>query len=142
MRLFERYTAFLKSAEGAEIRELGHGHPLQSSVLHLARPDEAAISEFYEKLRQICRLAEHQGVRIVFDAEQSWYQPALDSIVTSLAKEFNRSDVPVIYNTYQTNLKETKSHILKDLAQSKREGTSFGGAAILQRLITTVQATP
>jgi proline dehydrogenase len=94
------------------------------SIAGLSKSDIATILSIHQELHKLCSIAAGNGVRIAFDAEQSWYQPALNRIVNLLAKEFNRSPAqgPIIFNTYQANLTDTEKAIKDDLARAKAEG--------------------
>ena len=51
------------------------------------------------------QIASEYGVRVMVDAEQSYYQPAISHIaVSELMREYNHS-TPAIYNTIQCYLK-------------------------------------
>lgn len=82
----------------------------------------ATLNTVYSELRKLYTLAKNNGVRIAVDAEQSWFQPCIDRMVEHLSREFNRQDIPIVYNTYQTNLRHTEEAIRRDLAQANKEG--------------------
>lgn len=44
-----------------------------------------------------------KGVRVMVDAEQSYFQPAIRRIVMQAMKRYNR-DMAIIFNTYQCYL--------------------------------------
>lgn len=105
---------------------------LKTPTSSLSQSDIVTLLAVYDSLSALLRTASANGVRIAFDAEQSWYQPALSRIVTLLAKEFNSIHIdegedgsvrpPIVYNTYQANLKETENVIKTDLQRAKEEG--------------------
>lgn len=121
--VFERFTNAIESQAIPKRALPGIDSEGQSTAsLLLSTSDVSTILAVHQQLHELCDLASKNGVRIAFDAEQSWYQPALSCIVDLLAEEYNRSEIPFIYNTYQTNLKETEHVIREDLARAKAKG--------------------
>jgi len=47
-------------------------------------------------------------VRLLIDAEHSYFQPAIDHAALHLMRRFNAAGVPVVYNTYQCYRKDTE----------------------------------
>lgn len=120
---FERASSALRASTS-----YSRGEQLTSQALippspTLHQEDLNTINELYKQLRQLCGLAQEHRIRIAFDAEQSWLQPCLDRMVSLLSAEFNRSETPVLYNTYQANLREIPGAIRRDLQQAKESGT-------------------
>ncbi|KAH9048797.1 FAD-linked oxidoreductase [Lactarius hengduanensis] len=56
----------------------------------LTAQDLADLGELLVDLNRICSRARERNVRLIVDAEYSWYQPAIDSISLSLMREFNK----------------------------------------------------
>lgn len=61
-------------------------------------------SSSLQRLDKILQLLEKKNVRILFDAEQTYYQPAISRIVMDYMHIYNRSK-PIVHNTYQNYLK-------------------------------------
>jgi proline dehydrogenase len=59
-------------------------------------------------------------VRLLVDAEHSYFQPAIDHTVTELQRRHNR-DAPRIYNTLQCYLKDSHPRLLLELERARRE---------------------
>lgn len=136
--VFERFTEGIESGQYGTL-----SLPASTSTLNkqdavvpdknqiLSQSDIKTLLAVYNKLSSLLEIASSNGVRIAFDAEQSWYQPALSRIVTFLAERFNRTSnseeggrEPIVYNTYQANLKNTEKVILADLQRAKEKGMS------------------
>ena len=93
----------------------------------LSATDEEALTQLINQLRKLSKHARDSGTRLAFDAEQTWIQPALDRLVDILASECNTAQrLPIVYNTYQTNLRDTKENIQRDLAYARSAGYPLG----------------
>ncbi|GAA6006171.1 hypothetical protein JCM11491_002059 [Sporobolomyces phaffii] len=100
----------------------------------LSDEDHAQLDQLYQGLRRVCREARKQGVRLLVDAEQSWFQPAIDHFADLLAQEFNKPDsscsVPIVYNTYQCYLRTTPSKLEAALEHATANNYSFGAKLV------------
>jgi len=96
----------------------------------LTQEDLEFLQCLYKELRTLCSRARDKGVTLVFDAEHSWYTPAIDVIVLALTREFNRptssSSTPLVYGTHQSYLRRGVPHLQACIADAKREGYTLG----------------
>ena len=67
---------------------------------HLSQEDQEAILFFRTKVDELCKTAYEKDVPILIDAEESWYQPFIDDVVTSMMLKYNRKRA-IVYNTLQ-----------------------------------------
>lgn len=65
--------------------------------------DKTASTEVYNK-------NERYNVKLLFDAEQTFFQGAIDFAIWKLQRKFNK-DTPLVYNTFQAYLKDTKCRL-------------------------------
>jgi proline dehydrogenase len=77
----------------------------------------------------LAQLASDLGVRLMIDAEHTYFQPAIDNITTDLEKKYNRK-YPVIFSTYQMYLKDASSRLKTDLERSKKFNYCFAAKLV------------
>jgi proline dehydrogenase len=93
-------------------------------------PEEIELIEaMYERGFTLAKEAAKYGVRLLIDAEQVRYQPAIDNLVLDLQQTFN-TDKPIIYNTYQCYLADTAGDIRCDYERSARFDYHFGAKLV------------
>jgi len=104
--------------------------------LALATPSAEEIDLIKAMRSRLFTLAEEAskcGTRLLIDAEQTKFQPAIDNLVLELQQTFNatnETDVPIIFNTYQCYLKDTSERIRIDLERSKRHSYHFAAKLV------------
>ncbi|KAF5376968.1 hypothetical protein D9615_007235 [Tricholomella constricta] len=109
--------------------------PSHDAPLTLTPADLASLRTLHADLTRICAHARARGVRLIFDAEYSWYQPAIDAFVAGLMRVFNRLEEggggrrqvqPLVYGTYQAYLRRTPAHLAQSLEDAKEGGYALG----------------
>eukprot|EP00934_Nitzschia_sp_Nitz4_P008861 Nitzschia sp. Nitz4//scaffold179_size51476//38049//39828//NITZ4_006930-RA/size51476-augustus-gene-0.3-mRNA-1//-1//CDS//3329539228//8851//frame0 len=104
--------------------------------LSLATPTEEEvelIQAMYDRAHKLADIASETGTRLLVDAEQAKYQPAIDSLVLDLQQKYNNvevSDIPIIYNTYQCYLKDTPERLQRDVERANRFNYHFGAKLV------------
>ncbi|KAF8642866.1 hypothetical protein AX16_009372 [Volvariella volvacea WC 439] len=101
---------------------------------YLSKEEIASLKELKGDLERVCSRAKERGVKIIVDAEYSWYQPAIDAYTLSLSEKFNRivpEEIiqpvqPLIYGTYQAYLRRTPEHLERALQHAKANSYSLG----------------
>jgi len=88
------------------------------------------LNAMYDRGRLLGEEAAKSGVRLLIDAEQKRYQPAIDNLVLELQREFNGSDKPIIYNTYQCYLVDSPERLKNDVERSERFNYHFGAKLV------------
>lgn len=68
------------------------------------REDMEMYDNLMSRMRQMAQYGKERGARVMVDAEQTYFQPAIDLITIELMREFNREKA-TIFNTYQCYLK-------------------------------------
>lgn len=104
-----------------------HG-PLFASQLN----DEERIlfARMKDRLRSLAALARTEGVRLMIDAEQSYFQPAIDNLTVNLSREFNAGGQPVVFSTYQMYLRGTSQRLRVDLDRARKGGYTFAAKLV------------
>eukprot|EP00300_Choanocystis_sp_HF-7_P005544 c14136_g1_i1.p1 GENE.c14136_g1_i1~~c14136_g1_i1.p1 ORF type:complete len:565 (+),score=124.18 c14136_g1_i1:37-1695(+) len=99
----------------------------------LDRPLEQHEVEQLDRLVQrLYKLADHakaKKVRLLVDAEHTYFQPAIDHLVLHLQRLYN-TEFPTIFNTYQTYLRDSYSRISIDVERAKKEKFYFAAKVV------------
>lgn len=90
----------------------------------LSPQDMEAIKNVYSYLREYMEAGQKHGVRVIIDAEQSWYQPAVDVMTEQLMREFNSGldgKPAVVVASFQAYLRRNPE-LVKSQIERAREG--------------------
>jgi proline dehydrogenase len=107
--------------------------------LALATPTDEEIGlweDMFQRAEILVEEAKKDNTKLLFDAEQIRFQPAIDHLVFHLQRKYNnasssKSSVqPIIYNTYQCYLKDTTQRLRTDLERSRRFRYNFGAKLV------------
>ncbi|XP_066418242.1 proline dehydrogenase 1, mitochondrial isoform X3 [Molothrus aeneus] len=107
-------------------RKTGQLEPLLS---RFSEDEELQMKRVLQRMDVLARRAMEKGVRLMVDAEQSYFQPAISRLTVETQRRFNRSQ-PLIYNTYQCYLREAYNNVTGDMELSRREGWHFGSKLV------------
>jgi proline dehydrogenase len=100
---------------------------------HLSSFELREMQHVHDRALAIASEAAEHGIKLLFDAEQTWVQPAIDNLVLNLQETFNdtsKSDFPVIFQTYQCYLKGALQRIEEDVKRSQRMRYHFGAKLV------------
>ncbi|KAF7649705.1 hypothetical protein LDENG_00137360 [Lucifuga dentata] len=81
--------------------ELGELQPLLEKF---TEEEERQMKRMLQRMDILAKHAEENGVRLMVDAEQTYFQPAISRLTLEMQRIYNRKK-PVIFNTFQCYLK-------------------------------------
>ncbi|XP_047739020.1 proline dehydrogenase 1, mitochondrial isoform X2 [Hyalella azteca] len=100
----------------------GKMEPLIST---LTKEEEEMFKNMMRRLHTIFQYAQERDVRVMVDAEQTYFQPAISRLTMELMKKYN-TEKAIVFNTYQCYLKNTYNDLVLDLEQCYRQKFFFG----------------
>lgn len=91
----------------------------------LVKEDLDDYKRLLTRMENLCDQAKKTHTRLMIDAEQSYFQPAIDSVALHLMENFNDDghvEGPLIFNTYQMYLKDALGRLKQDYTHAQRNG--------------------
>ncbi|NXM70038.1 PROD dehydrogenase, partial [Serilophus lunatus] len=107
-------------------RQTGQLEPLLS---HFSEEEDLQMKRVLQRIDVLAKRAMEKGVRLMVDAEQSYFQPAISRLTVEAQRRFNKNQA-IIFNTYQCYLKEAYNNVTGDVELSRREGWHFGAKLV------------
>ncbi|KAM6193693.1 proline dehydrogenase 1, mitochondrial [Sarcoramphus papa] len=98
---------------------------LEPLLSRFTEEEDLQMKRMLQRMDVLAKRATEKGVRLMVDAEQSYFQPAISRLTLEMQRRFNR-DQAIIFNTYQCYLKEAYDNVTVDVELSRREGWYFG----------------
>lgn len=95
----------------------------------LSDEEEEMASNMMRRLNTVFIAATELDVRVMVDAEQTYFQPAISRLTMELMRKYNKEKA-IVFNTYQCYLKETYNNVVLDLEQAERQGFYFGAKLV------------
>ncbi|PKK19927.1 hypothetical protein A306_00000255, partial [Columba livia] len=97
---------------------------LEPLLSRFTEEEDLQMKRMLQRMDVLAKRATEKGVRLMVDAEQSYFQPAISRLTLEMQRRFNR-DRAIIFNTHQCYLK-AYDNVAVDLELSRREGWHFG----------------
>ena len=91
--------------------------------------EEEMFRNMIRRLNTLVKIAEELDVRIMIDAEQTYFQPAITRITLEMMRKYNTKKA-IVFNTYQCYLKQTFDEVCTDLEQANRQNFYFGAKLV------------
>ncbi|XP_064074441.1 proline dehydrogenase 1, mitochondrial isoform X2 [Vanessa tameamea] len=98
-------------------------------ISQISPKEEEMFRNMLRRLNHIIHVANESDVRIMIDAEQTYFQPAISRICLEMMRRYNK-DKFLVFNTYQTYLKNTYNEIVTDLEQAQRQNFYWGAKLV------------
>jgi proline dehydrogenase len=93
-------------------------------------------NKFKQRVDVLCREAYKNGIPLMIDAEDSWYQDFVDDVVTEMMEKYNKEKT-IVYNTlqmYRTDRFEfLKTTLQKAITGNYKVGIKFVRGAYMER---------
>uniref|UniRef100_A0A673CJS3 Proline dehydrogenase n=1 Tax=Sphaeramia orbicularis TaxID=375764 RepID=A0A673CJS3_9TELE len=106
--------------------ELGELEPLLGTF---TSEEEKQMKRMLQRMDVLAKYAVENGVRLMVDAEQTYFQPAISRLTLEMQRLYNK-EKPVIFNTFQCYLKEAYDNVTMDVELSRREGWCFAAKLV------------
>ena len=87
----------------------------------LSEKEKQEYDRIRQRLHTLCEAAQKANMSIYFDAEESWIQDALDSLIMEMMEQYNKTE-PIVYNTIQLYRHDKLAYLKKcyEDAQAKK----------------------
>ncbi|KAF9167126.1 hypothetical protein DFQ26_005738 [Actinomortierella ambigua] len=95
------------------------------TIAGLTKDEMEDYQRVLRRMEGLCDQAAKTRTRLMIDAEQTYFQPAIDSVALHLQEHYNdtpHADGPLIFNTYQMYLKDALSRLQQDYKRAERNG--------------------
>ncbi|XP_056149303.1 proline dehydrogenase 1, mitochondrial [Lampris incognitus] len=102
---------------------------LEPLLVKFTAEEENQLKRMLQRMDVLANHAKDNGVRLMVDAEQTYFQPAISRLTLEMQRIFNKKK-PIIFNTYQCYLKEAYDSVTMDVELSRREGWCFGAKLV------------
>ncbi len=96
-----------------------------SAKKKLTHEEKQAWNNVKERFHKSCQKAAEQNLKILIDAEESWIQPALDSLLEEMMVTYNKTEI-VVFATIQMYLSERFPYLISLIEKSKKEKFQIG----------------
>ncbi|XP_034490099.1 proline dehydrogenase 1, mitochondrial isoform X1 [Drosophila innubila] len=98
-------------------------------ISQISPKEEEMFRNMIRRLNTIVKTAAELDVRIMIDAEQTYFQPAISRITLEMMRKYNKEKA-IVFNTYQCYLREAYREVGTDLEQAKRQNFYFGAKLV------------
>jgi len=98
---------------------------LEPLIAGFTKEEEDQMKNFLKRVDYILQYAKSRDVRVMIDAEQTYFQGAINRFCMEMMRKYN-TEKAIVFNTYQCYLKGALNSIKHDLELSRTENFYFG----------------
>lgn len=102
---------------------------MESIISALSKDEDEMFRNMMRRINIIASHAKERDVRIMVDAEQTYFQPAINRITIELMRKYNQEKA-IVFNTYQCYLKSAYDSVVLDLELARRQNFYFGAKLV------------
>ncbi|XP_010618980.1 proline dehydrogenase 1, mitochondrial isoform X2 [Fukomys damarensis] len=102
---------------------------LEPLLSRFTEEEELQMTRMLQRMDVLAKKAVGVGVRLMVDAEQTYFQPAVSRLTLEMQRKFNVGK-PLVFNTYQCYLKDAYDNVTLDVELARREGWCFGAKLV------------
>ena len=95
----------------------------------LTSEEEQAFAKMKGRVDKLCKAAHDLGLKILVDAEESWFQNVIDDLAYEAMEKYNRERC-VVYNTYQMYRHDSLARLKKAHQVALEKGYLFGAKPV------------
>ena len=91
--------------------------------------EQAAFDRMRARVDKLCKAAHDLGLKILVDAEESWFQNVIDDLAYEAMEKYNQERC-VVYNTFQMYRHDSLERLKKAHEVSREKGYYFGAKPV------------
>ncbi|TDQ18386.1 L-proline dehydrogenase [Algoriphagus boseongensis] len=95
----------------------------------LTKDEEIAFGKLKSRVDKLCKAAHDLGLKILVDAEESWFQSVIDDLAYEAMEKYNRERC-VVYNTYQMYRHDSLERLKKAHQEALEKGYLLGAKPV------------
>lgn len=102
---------------------------LEPVLSQFTEEEERQMTRMLQRMGVLAKKASQVGVRLMVDAEQTYFQPAISRLTLETQRRFN-VERPLVFNTFQCYLRDAYDNVTLDVELARREGWCFGAKLV------------
>jgi hypothetical protein len=95
----------------------------------LSTAEKEAFARLEARVDRLCKAAHDLGLKILVDAEESWFQDVIDTLAYQAMATYN-TERCVVYNTYQMYRHDSLARLKKASQHAQEQGYLFGAKPV------------